>query len=141
MGCSALIFRDLIFFIYIAECPLNNHNQCQKRPRNFKGPYRVLRLCILGIVLPGILVAVPLYLRYHVYGYQLYPLAMSDMRMLDGKVSTTWCQVSLHTFCFLVINEKAKWKLRLKYRLYAYKYKQKYTIIQFSGNNTLLKTN
>ncbi|KAJ8971794.1 hypothetical protein NQ314_000540, partial [Rhamnusium bicolor] len=34
-------------------------------------------------------------MRYHVYGHQLYPLAMSDMRMLDSRVSTTWCQRQL----------------------------------------------
>lgn len=39
-------------------------------------------------------------MRYRVYGHQLYPLAMSDMRMLDSKVSTTWCQVSCFLVCF-----------------------------------------
>ncbi|KAK9877472.1 hypothetical protein WA026_018581 [Henosepilachna vigintioctopunctata] len=60
--------------------------------RVFKGPTRVVRLCLLGILLPVLLVAVPLYLRYRVYVHQLYPLAMSDMRVIDGRISTTWCQ-------------------------------------------------
>ncbi|KAJ3665389.1 hypothetical protein Zmor_000886 [Zophobas morio] len=79
----------------IEECPLKNNTQCQKRPRTFKGPLRVVRLCVLGIFLPSVLIAVPLYMRYHVYGHQLYPLAMSDMRLIDNKVSTTWCQRQL----------------------------------------------
>lgn len=31
----------------------------------------------------------------------MYPLAMSDMRLLDSKVSTTWCQVSNNRLNFL----------------------------------------
>ncbi|XP_060525769.1 uncharacterized protein LOC132701659 isoform X2 [Cylas formicarius] len=62
------------------------------RRSNLKGPTRVFRLCVLGILLPSLLLGIPLYLRYRVYGNQLYPLAMSDMRMLDNRVSTTWCQ-------------------------------------------------
>ncbi|RZC41103.1 uncharacterized protein BDFB_009939, partial [Asbolus verrucosus] len=76
-------------------CPLKNHNHCKKRPSTFKGPIRVVKLCVLGILLPSLLIAIPLYMRYHVYGHQLYPLAMSDMRLLDNKVSTTWCQRQL----------------------------------------------
>lgn len=30
--------------------------------------------------------------RHHVFAYQMYPVGMSDMRLIDGKVSTTWCQ-------------------------------------------------
>uniref|UniRef100_A0A1B0D8B7 E3 ubiquitin-protein ligase APD1-4 middle domain-containing protein n=1 Tax=Phlebotomus papatasi TaxID=29031 RepID=A0A1B0D8B7_PHLPP len=30
--------------------------------------------------------------RYRVYDAQLYPLGISDMRLIDSKVSTTWCQ-------------------------------------------------
>jgi len=53
-----------------------------------------VRLCILIVVIPGVLIAGPLYLRFFVYGEQLYPVGMSDMRLLDNRVSTTWCQVS-----------------------------------------------
>ncbi|GLG97423.1 Uncharacterized protein GBIM_04188 [Gryllus bimaculatus] len=60
--------------------------------RTLKGPLRALRLCLLAVLLPGLLVAGPLYLRFHIYADQVYPLAMSDMRLLDGRVSTTWCQ-------------------------------------------------
>lgn len=30
--------------------------------------------------------------RHHVFAYQMYPVGISDMRLIDGKVSTTWCQ-------------------------------------------------
>jgi hypothetical protein len=63
--------------------------------KGLKGPLRAARLCILSVLLPGLLIAVPLYMRFHVYGEQLYPVGMSDMRLLDNRVSTTWCQVSL----------------------------------------------
>jgi len=54
-----------------------------------------VRLCILIVLIPGVLIAGPLYLRFHVYGEQLYPVGMSDMRLLDSRVSTTWCQRQL----------------------------------------------
>lgn len=60
--------------------------------KKLKGPLRVFRLCILGILLPCIIAVCILYLRYRVYVEQLYPLAVSDMRMLDNRMSTTWCQ-------------------------------------------------
>lgn len=34
-----------------------------KKSRGFQGPKRAIRLCILCIVLPGLLVGVPLYLK------------------------------------------------------------------------------
>lgn len=55
-------------------------------------PLRLLRLCLLGMILPAVLVAGPMYLRYRVYCEQLYPLTISDQRLIDAKVSTTWCQ-------------------------------------------------
>lgn len=59
---------------------------------SLQGPIRVIRLCILSIIIPGALVGLPLYMRYYVYGEQVYPVGMSDMRLLDNRVSTTWCQ-------------------------------------------------
>ncbi|XP_067205465.1 uncharacterized protein [Linepithema humile] len=67
----------------------------QPRRSNYKIPLRVLRLCLLGMLLPSMLVAGPLYLRYRVYSEQLYPLTMSDQRLIDAKISTTWCQSQL----------------------------------------------
>ena len=64
-----------------------------RHKRGLKGPLRAVRLCILSVLFPGLLIAVPLYMRFHVYGEQLYPVGMSDMRLLDNRVSTTWCQV------------------------------------------------
>lgn len=40
------------------------------------------------------------------YDAQLYPLGISDMRLIDSKVSTTWCQVSfkmLHVYIIIHI--------------------------------------
>ncbi|KRT83609.1 hypothetical protein AMK59_4208 [Oryctes borbonicus] len=34
-------------------------------------------------------------MRYRVYTEQMYPLAVSDMRILDNRVSTMWCQRQL----------------------------------------------
>lgn len=65
----------------------------QPRRSDYKIPLRVMRVCLLGMILPSILIIGPLYLRHRVYSEQLYPLAMSDQRLIDGKVSTIWCQV------------------------------------------------
>lgn len=67
----------------------------RERSSSLKGPLRAMRLCVLSVLLPGLLVAVPLYMRFHVYGEQMYPVGMSDMRLLDNRVSTTWCQRQL----------------------------------------------
>ncbi|XP_076762492.1 uncharacterized protein LOC143430275 [Xylocopa sonorina] len=64
----------------------------QPRRSQYKVPLRVLRLCLLGMFLPIVLVAGPMYLRYRVYSEQLYPLTASDQRLIDAKVSTIWCQ-------------------------------------------------
>ncbi|KAF5297931.1 hypothetical protein FQA39_LY11916 [Lamprigera yunnana] len=81
--------------VKVEESPLHKMTQIKKRPHSYKGPLRMLRLCILGIAVPMALVSVPLYLRYHVYGNQWYPFAVSDMRLLDKKMSTIWCQGQL----------------------------------------------
>ncbi|KAI4466671.1 hypothetical protein MML48_2g00018005 [Holotrichia oblita] len=62
---------------------------------SFKGPLKVVRLCVLGILLPCLLFVIILFIRYRVYTEQMYPLAVSDMRMLDNRVSSTWCQRQL----------------------------------------------
>ncbi|KAG8234861.1 hypothetical protein J437_LFUL013363 [Ladona fulva] len=61
--------------------------------KKLKGPLRAARLCLLSILLPALLLTLPLYVRYRVYGRsEAFPLAASDMRMIDSHVSTTWCQ-------------------------------------------------
>ncbi|VEN41697.1 unnamed protein product [Callosobruchus maculatus] len=82
------------YYSYYEEYPLQNtgHYQNSKSKQPLRGPLRVARLCILGVLLPSMFISIPLYLRLRVYGLQLYPLATSDMRMLDNKISTTWCQ-------------------------------------------------
>ncbi|XP_072767054.1 uncharacterized protein [Anoplolepis gracilipes] len=64
----------------------------QPKRSNYKVPLRVMRLCVLGMFLPSVLIAGPLYLRYRVYSEQLYALTISDQRLIDAKVSTIWCQ-------------------------------------------------
>ncbi|KAL6258113.1 hypothetical protein P5V15_010030 [Pogonomyrmex californicus] len=51
-----------------------------------------MRLCLLGILLPSVFIAWPLYLRYRVYSEQLYALTISDQILIDGRISTLWCQ-------------------------------------------------
>jgi hypothetical protein len=58
-----------------------------------RGPCRLVRLCVLGILLPAALISIPLYVRYHLLHEQYYPVAFSDVRIIDKSVSTTWCQV------------------------------------------------
>ncbi|KAL0279340.1 UNVERIFIED_CONTAM: hypothetical protein PYX00_000925 [Menopon gallinae] len=74
--------------------PLVRYNR-RKESTALKGSLRVFRLCLLSILLPGLLIAGPLYLRYRVFSEQIYPLGMSDMRLVDNKISTTWCQSQL----------------------------------------------
>lgn len=69
-------------------------SQSQQRS-TFKGPFRVIRFCILGILLPCLICVLVLYMRYRVYTEQMYPLSVSDMRMLDNRISTSWCQRQL----------------------------------------------
>ncbi|XP_024942141.1 uncharacterized protein LOC107269113 [Cephus cinctus] len=76
----------------ILEDGLLRPRNWEPRRNNLKIPLRLVRLCILGTILPAMLVAGPIYLRYIVYSEQLYPLSASDQRLIDGKVSTTWCQ-------------------------------------------------
>ncbi|EEB10391.1 conserved hypothetical protein [Pediculus humanus corporis] len=73
----------------------NNNNNSSKNNGRLKGPLRLTRLCALCIILPGCLIAGPLYLRYRVYSGQIYPVGMSDMRLVDNRISTTWCQKQL----------------------------------------------
>ncbi|XP_045460887.1 uncharacterized protein LOC123671206 [Harmonia axyridis] len=63
-----------------------------RQKKSLKGPSRVVRLCLLGVILPIMLIAIPLYVRHRIYRHQLYPLTISDMRIIDGRISTTWCQ-------------------------------------------------
>ncbi|XP_050356698.1 uncharacterized protein LOC126777632 [Nymphalis io] len=58
----------------------------------YKGPIRLCRLLILMIVLPCLFIFVPLYMRYRVFSGQMYPMSMTDMRLIDSKISPTWCQ-------------------------------------------------
>ncbi|CAK9822366.1 hypothetical protein ANTRET_LOCUS911 [Anthophora retusa] len=84
----------------------------QPRRSQYKVPLRLLRLCLLGMFLPAVLVAGPMYLRYRVYSEQLYPLTISDQRLIDAKVSTIWCQSQMikvnATFNAYLMNDEPK---------------------------------
>ncbi|XP_043508550.1 uncharacterized protein LOC122527976 [Frieseomelitta varia] len=84
----------------------------QPRRSQYKVPLRLFRLCLLGIFFPAVLVAGPMYLRYRVYSEQLYPLTVSDQRLIDAKVSTTWCQSQVikvnATFNAYLMNDEPK---------------------------------
>lgn len=87
--------------------------EAQKVKRNsLQGPLRVAKLCVFSILVPGLLLSIPLYMRYNVYIQQAYPLGMSDMRLLEKRVSTTWCQVKYlcHSLVFLTF-VKNNWLL------------------------------
>ncbi|XP_038218083.1 uncharacterized protein LOC119836720 [Zerene cesonia] len=58
----------------------------------YKGPIRLCRLLALLIVLPSLFIFIPLYMRYRVFSGQMYPMSMTDMRLIDSKISPTWCQ-------------------------------------------------
>ncbi|XP_034826297.1 uncharacterized protein [Maniola hyperantus] len=58
----------------------------------YKGPIRLCRLLALMIVLPSLFIFIPLYMRYRVFSGQMYPMSMTDMRLIDSKISPTWCQ-------------------------------------------------
>ncbi|RVE45009.1 hypothetical protein evm_010327 [Chilo suppressalis] len=34
-------------------------------------------------------------MRYRVFSGQMYPMSMTDMRLIDGRISTTWCQTQV----------------------------------------------
>ncbi|XP_045540260.1 uncharacterized protein LOC106710343 isoform X2 [Papilio machaon] len=58
----------------------------------YQGPIRLCRLLALMIVLPCMFIFIPLYMRYKVFSGQMYPMSMTDMRLIDSKISPTWCQ-------------------------------------------------
>lgn len=86
------MYNNLFIFL-VFPLSATNRKIVIRQKKNLKGPSRVVKLCLLGILLPSLMVAFPLYFRYKVYTHQIYPLTISDMRIIDGKISTTWCQV------------------------------------------------
>ena len=95
--------------------PINRKYHPSVTKSRFKIPLRVLRLCVLGVLLPCVLCILILHMRYRVYVEQMYPLAVSDMRMLDNRISTTWCQVSeaamIHQLIDTNLMSAIPWKL------------------------------
>lgn len=72
--------------------PVYRFQRDWEKPKTFRGPKRAIRLFLLGVTIPLLFIAIPLYLKHRVYDYQVYPVGMSDMRLIDSRVSTTWCQ-------------------------------------------------
>lgn len=69
---------------------------CYLAPRTcYTAPLRLCRLLSLLICLPCLFLMVPLYLRYRVFSGQMYPMSMTDMRLIDSKISPTWCQTQV----------------------------------------------
>ncbi|KAM3958016.1 uncharacterized protein ACR2FA_007967 [Aphomia sociella] len=72
--------------------PLSRHCSRIASRSCYRGPIRLCRLLALLIVLPSAFIFIPLYLRFRVFSGQMYPMSMTDMRLIDSKISTTWCQ-------------------------------------------------
>ncbi|ODM89316.1 hypothetical protein Ocin01_17369 [Orchesella cincta] len=58
----------------------------------WKGPRRVCIFCTMAIVVPSLLISIPLLMRFVIYGSSSYVIHPSDMRVLDERISTTWCE-------------------------------------------------
>lgn len=90
------LIRNMIFiFISFSEAQyIQIPKSYVSKKSGLKAAKRVFKLFVLCALLPSILLVVPLYLRFRVYIEQIYPLAVTDMRIIDNKISTTWCQVN-----------------------------------------------
>ena len=54
---------------------------------------KIFHLILFGIILPAACIVIPVYAKYVLYADTVVAFGASDMRMMDGHVSTTWCQV------------------------------------------------
>ncbi|KAG6458418.1 uncharacterized protein LOC115448815 [Manduca sexta] len=73
--------------------PLRHARNCHLAPRScYRTPLRLCRLLVLLVTIPSMFIVVPLYLRFRVFSAQMYPMSMTDMRLIDSKISPTWCQ-------------------------------------------------
>lgn len=63
---------------------------------------KILHLIIFGIVLPCLCICIPVYAKYVLYADSVITLGASDMRLVDGHVSTTWCKVCDQTWSFVL---------------------------------------
>lgn len=57
-----------------------------------RGPRRVLRLILFGLILPAVLISVPLYVRLILYPPHHYSMNPTDQRLLHRQTSGIWCQ-------------------------------------------------
>ncbi|XP_068214817.1 uncharacterized protein [Palaemon carinicauda] len=57
-----------------------------------RGPRRVIRLCMFGLILPTLLIIIPLYVRLVLYPPGHYPMMPTDQRVLSRHASNVWCK-------------------------------------------------
>ena len=55
-----------------------------------KGPRRVCRFCVLGILIPIVLLCIPLYMRHRAFHPFPFTISPSDMKLLN-QVRSTQC--------------------------------------------------
>ncbi|XP_046436834.1 uncharacterized protein LOC124188322 isoform X2 [Daphnia pulex] len=53
---------------------------------------KIVHLIVFGIALPTLFIVVPVYAKYVLYADTVVTFGASDMRLMDGHVSTTWCK-------------------------------------------------
>ncbi|KAI9555307.1 hypothetical protein GHT06_017822 [Daphnia sinensis] len=53
---------------------------------------KILHLIIFGILLPTLFIVIPVYAKYVLYADTVVTFGASDMRLMDGHVSTSWCK-------------------------------------------------
>lgn len=54
---------------------------------------KILHLIVFGIALPTLFIVVPVYAKFVLYADTVVTFGASDMRLMDGHVSTSWCKV------------------------------------------------
>ncbi|KAL1114824.1 hypothetical protein AAG570_007648 [Ranatra chinensis] len=64
----------------------------RRKKKPTKTALKVVSLFIMTVFVPGFLLGTPVYMRYFVYQDQIYPVGMLDTRLVDARMSTTWCQ-------------------------------------------------
>jgi len=54
---------------------------------------KIIHLIVFGIALPTLFIVIPVYAKYVLYADTVVTFGASDMRLMDGHVSTSWCKV------------------------------------------------
>lgn len=56
---------------------------------------KIIHLILFGILLPCLCIVIPVYAKFILYADSVVTFGASDMRIVDGHVSTIWCQVQI----------------------------------------------